>query len=154
MGDYGLHTSIWAAKRNGEAQDTRSSGDWTCPSCSFSNFQRRTECFRCSFTPASSGFKDIAMERNGYGSPDMMPPPQDTDPQSGMGGHENIRGGFQAHITPGLIENHTQHIPKVNTERTGLYTSRWAPRNSGGRPKVSEGGEVWTKVRLRSPDSS
>lgn len=28
-------------------------GDWTCPSCGFSNFQRRTACFRCSF-PASS----------------------------------------------------------------------------------------------------
>ncbi|ABN65209.2 Asparagine-rich protein (ARP protein), partial [Scheffersomyces stipitis CBS 6054] len=28
-------------------------GDWTCPSCGFSNFQRRTHCFRCSF-PASS----------------------------------------------------------------------------------------------------
>ena len=24
-------------------------GDWTCPSCGFSNFQRRTACFRCSF---------------------------------------------------------------------------------------------------------
>ena len=24
-------------------------GDWTCPSCGFSNFQRRTSCFRCSF---------------------------------------------------------------------------------------------------------
>ncbi|KAG0668526.1 hypothetical protein C6P45_004622 [Maudiozyma exigua] len=24
-------------------------GDWTCPSCGFSNFQRRTACFRCTF---------------------------------------------------------------------------------------------------------
>ncbi|BFZ54587.1 Asparagine-rich protein (ARP protein) [Savitreella phatthalungensis] len=24
-------------------------GDWTCPACGFSNFQRRTACFRCSF---------------------------------------------------------------------------------------------------------
>lgn len=28
-------------------------GDWNCPSCGFSNFQRRTACFRCSF-PATS----------------------------------------------------------------------------------------------------
>lgn len=28
-------------------------GDWTCPSCGFSNFQRRIACFRCSF-PATS----------------------------------------------------------------------------------------------------
>ena len=29
-------------------------GDWNCPSCGFSNFQRRTACFRCSF-PAMQG---------------------------------------------------------------------------------------------------
>jgi hypothetical protein len=152
MGDRGLHTSVWAGKCNGEAQYTRRPGDWTCPSCGFSNFQRRTECLRCSFTPTSAGSKDDAMEANGYGPPDMMPPPQGMDPQSGIGGLEK-RGGFQAHITPGLIENHTQHIHKVNNERTGLYTSRWAPHSSSGRPKVSDGGEVWTKVRLRSRDS-
>lgn len=28
-------------------------GDWNCPSCGFSNFQRRTACFRCSY-PANS----------------------------------------------------------------------------------------------------
>ncbi|CAR28774.1 hypothetical protein ZYGR_0U01330 [Zygosaccharomyces rouxii] len=28
-------------------------GDWNCPSCGFSNFQRRTACFRCSF-PATT----------------------------------------------------------------------------------------------------
>jgi len=135
MGDRGLHTSVWAAKRNGETQHTRP-GDWTCPSCGFSNFQRRTECFRCSFTPAGADFKDDATERNGHRPPYVMPPPQDIHP-----------------LTSGLIENHTQHIPKVNSERTGLYTSRWAPRNSSGRPKVLDSGEVWIKVRLRSPVS-
>src|SRR5271170_7354262 len=29
-------------------------GDWTCPSCGFSNFQRRTACFRCSYPSSSS----------------------------------------------------------------------------------------------------
>ena len=29
-------------------------GDWSCPSCGFSNFQRRTACFRCSFPAASA----------------------------------------------------------------------------------------------------
>lgn len=37
-------------------------GDWTCPSCAFSNFQRRTACFRCSF-PASSA---VQVNKNGY----------------------------------------------------------------------------------------
>jgi hypothetical protein len=155
MGDRGLQTSVWATKFSEEAQYTRRPGDWTCPSCGFSNFQRRTECFRCSFTPTptSAGFRDDAIERNGYGLPDMMPPPQRMVPESGIGGHEKIRGGFQAHITPGLIDNRIQHIPKVNNERNGLYTSRWAPRNSSGRPKISDGEEVWTKVCLRSPGS-
>src|SRR5436190_8374001 len=31
-------------------------GDWTCPSCGFSNFQRRTACFRCSYpSPSAQG---------------------------------------------------------------------------------------------------
>lgn len=29
-------------------------GDWTCPSCGFSNFQRRTACFRCQY-PSGQG---------------------------------------------------------------------------------------------------
>lgn len=29
-------------------------GDWNCPSCGFSNFQRRTACFRCAF-PVPNG---------------------------------------------------------------------------------------------------
>lgn len=29
-------------------------GDWNCPSCGFSNFQRRTACFRCSFPAVSA----------------------------------------------------------------------------------------------------
>ncbi|CAI5757489.1 unnamed protein product [Candida verbasci] len=37
-------------------------GDWTCPSCGFSNFQRRTHCFRCSF-PASSA---VAIQESMY----------------------------------------------------------------------------------------
>ena len=44
-------------------------GDWTCPSCGFSNFQRRTACFRCSF-PASSAaaVQESIYTANGNGS--------------------------------------------------------------------------------------
>ncbi|ODQ81712.1 hypothetical protein BABINDRAFT_159964 [Babjeviella inositovora NRRL Y-12698] len=38
-------------------------GDWTCPSCGFSNFQRRTACFRCSFPAASAA----AVQESMYG---------------------------------------------------------------------------------------
>lgn len=48
-------------------------GDWTCPSCGFSNFQRRTACFRCSF-PAMAAAPDPMGYGYGYGPPSMMPP--------------------------------------------------------------------------------
>ncbi|ODV65906.1 hypothetical protein HYPBUDRAFT_96996, partial [Hyphopichia burtonii NRRL Y-1933] len=44
-------------------------GDWTCPSCGFSNFQRRTACFRCSF-PATSAVtiqETIQLHNHGHG---------------------------------------------------------------------------------------
>ncbi|KAG6981164.1 putative RNA-binding protein [Fusarium oxysporum f. sp. conglutinans] len=56
-------------------------GDWTCPSCGFSNFQRRTACFRCSFPAVGAGpSNDMGGGNNnygggyGYGPPAMMPP--------------------------------------------------------------------------------
>ena len=48
-------------------------GDWTCPSCGFSNFQRRTACFRCSF-PAIGAAADPMGYPYGYGPPSVVPP--------------------------------------------------------------------------------
>ncbi|KAK5733728.1 Asparagine-rich protein (ARP protein) [Elasticomyces elasticus] len=43
-------------------------GDWTCPSCGFSNFQRRIACFRCSFAgPDPYGGQGYGMPQNPYG---------------------------------------------------------------------------------------
>ncbi|KAI5951036.1 NRP1 [Candida jiufengensis] len=47
-------------------------GDWTCPSCGFSNFQRRTHCFRCSF-PASSA---VAIQESIYSNGPRRQEPQ------------------------------------------------------------------------------
>ncbi|KAJ5706662.1 hypothetical protein N7488_006463 [Penicillium malachiteum] len=58
-------------------------GDWTCPSCGFSNFQRRTACFRCSF-PAMAAAPDPMGYGYGYGPPSMMP--------AHMGGHGHGMG--------------------------------------------------------------
>ncbi|KAL1297783.1 hypothetical protein AAFC00_006319 [Neodothiora populina] len=64
-------------------------GDWTCPSCGFSNFQRRTACFRCSF-PAMQAPPD--MYGYGYGAhPGMMGPP----------GHHMSHGHGMGHMRGG-----------------------------------------------------
>lgn len=62
-------------------------GDWTCPSCGFSNFQRRTACFRCSFPAVHGGPgpDNIGYGGYGYGGPHMMP-------QHHMGGHHGGHG--------------------------------------------------------------
>lgn len=61
-------------------------GDWSCPSCGFSNFQRRTACFRCSFpaVPAGPG-ADPMFGYQGYPPTSMI---QSQPPSMGHGaGH-------------------------------------------------------------------
>ncbi|KAK4227093.1 hypothetical protein QBC38DRAFT_509937 [Podospora fimiseda] len=62
-------------------------GDWTCPSCGFSNFQRRTACFRCSFPAVSTGPSGEMGYGYGYGPPPMM------SHGHNMGGHHGHGGG-------------------------------------------------------------
>ena len=57
-------------------------GDWNCPSCGFSNFQRRTACFRCSFPAAGANVDPYS----GYGQYNQY-----------GGGHH---GGYQQHHHP------------------------------------------------------
>ncbi|QSS58089.1 hypothetical protein I7I51_07511 [Histoplasma capsulatum] len=64
-------------------------GDWTCPSCGFSNFQRRTACFRCSFPAVGTGPDPMGYGGYGYGPPSMMPPPHH---MGHHGGHVHTRG--------------------------------------------------------------
>ena len=62
-------------------------GDWTCPSCGFSNFQRRTACFRCSFPAMGAGpdpyGAQYGMQQNPYGG--------------GYGGHPGMIGAPHMH---------------------------------------------------------
>ncbi|KAG5520002.1 hypothetical protein PMAC_001078 [Pneumocystis sp. 'macacae'] len=43
-------------------------GDWNCPFCGFSNFQRRTVCFRCSFSTYSANMNNDPMMTYSYPS--------------------------------------------------------------------------------------
>ncbi|KAF3760148.1 hypothetical protein M406DRAFT_296790 [Cryphonectria parasitica EP155] len=67
-------------------------GDWTCPSCGFSNFQRRTACFRCSYPAVSAGPTGDMGYGYGYGPPAMMPPPHHVGHHGHMG-HGGRMGG-------------------------------------------------------------
>lgn len=78
-------------------------GDWTCPSCGFSNFQRRTACFRCSFPAMGSGPQEMGGAGGpggygyGYGPPHMMgPPPHHGGHHGGHMGHGGRMGGSGA----------------------------------------------------------
>jgi hypothetical protein len=80
-------------------------GDWNCPSCGFSNFQRRTACFRCSFPamqqgPPGGDTMQYGGYGGGYGHPGMMGPPQHHMGHGGHGGHGmgggHMRGGAGA----------------------------------------------------------
>lgn len=68
-------------------------GDWTCPSCGFSNFQRRTACFRCSFPAMAAAPDPVGYGAYGYGPPSMMPPHMHGGGGGGGGGHGMGHGG-------------------------------------------------------------
>lgn len=77
-------------------------GDWTCPSCGFSNFQRRTACFRCSYPahPAGPG-ADPSMGYNQYGYPHMMQHGNHGHHPGGHGhGYGHGHGHHQGHHPP------------------------------------------------------
>lgn len=71
-------------------------GDWNCPSCGFSNFQRRTACFRCSFPAAGSQADPYGYGAYGYGPPHMMGHP----PHMGHHGHSMHHGRGGAGVVP------------------------------------------------------
>jgi hypothetical protein len=132
MSGRGLQKSIWAP-RAGETNSFRRPGDWECSSCHFSNFQSRTQCFRCAFVPSVGGLASSD--------------PTVTDGNPGTHttslGHRNTIPQTPLDTTP---VDHPQ-IRYPRGEERGLSTSRWAPRNYAGRPNTNSR-EVWTRARL------
>lgn len=73
-------------------------GDWTCPSCGFSNFQRRTACFRCSFPAMGASQPDPYGGQGGYGMPHNPYGQQQGYGHPGMmGGHGGHHGHGHGH---------------------------------------------------------
>ncbi|EGV64071.1 hypothetical protein CANTEDRAFT_122140 [Yamadazyma tenuis ATCC 10573] len=79
-------------------------GDWTCPSCGFSNFQRRTACFRCSFPTTSAVTFSEHLHPNGPRR-QTSAPPERIDKQN-MGGiyYDSYHG--QGHHRPNSAGGH------------------------------------------------
>lgn len=141
MAERGLHASIWASRGNGDTRYGPRPGDWECPTCGFSNYQRRTECFRCS----QKGLKDVSA--NGHVSRSTTPNsytgkiPQ----ESGSWARGGISGSGGSSVQK---EDSTSNGSHLSAGEQGLAMSRWAPRNYDGRPKVIDKRQVWTRVRL------
>lgn len=147
MEDRTLHTSIWARKSNRDAQYFRRTGDWVCPSCGFLNFQRRTECIRCSHTASGASSTTDNVGEAEHGSSKAIPSRHDPSHHDSNGDHDEVRGGdSQMHMTSETTEDSTKCIPNANSKGSGLSTSRWAPWNSSKKPNAWDGGEVWTRV--------
>lgn len=66
-------------------------GDWTCPSCGFSNFQRRTACFRCSYPAMGHGPGENVSQGGGGGGYGYGYAP------NVMGGGHHMGGGGHGH---------------------------------------------------------
>jgi hypothetical protein len=147
MAERGLHASIWASATNGDVRYGPWPGDWDCPACGFSNYQRRTECFRCSH----KGLKEVSA--NGYAPPNTTPkPPLNTKiPKEGGGWDEASRA--RSGGSSWQKENSTWNASQVSSGERGLAMSRWAPRNYNGRAKAADKSEVWTRVCLVLPSS-
>jgi hypothetical protein len=76
-------------------------GDWTCPSCGFSNFQRRTACFRCSY-PAMQAAPPSEMNMGfSYGFPPAPPPMMPHFGNHNTAGTITNRLGASAPFRPG-----------------------------------------------------
>jgi hypothetical protein len=134
MSDRGLDTSIWAARGNGNTGSFTRPGDWNCPSCGFSNFQRRTECMRCSSsragTPRSNTPAVTTIQQN------IIPPQIEH-----VGG---LEGQYGVSSNPAV--SMMRAPPQDQRLEKGLADSFWAPRNQGAGAKKADGHQIWTKV--------
>ena len=145
MSKNGLHASVWAPKQGGDVHYNNRLDDWTCPSCGFSNFQWRTECFRCSFSKGSNKQDTVS------DLPEMTSVPKS---------YQNIkqdhgqRTDFTIHNILGAKGNAEDDFVRYNSDKGGLSTSRWAPRNYDRNIKETGEVQVWTRVCWEMPDSS
>ncbi|KAK2624917.1 hypothetical protein QTJ16_005286 [Diplocarpon rosae] len=126
-GDSGLQQSIWAGSGAASASLNARAANWKCPSCGFSNYKWRANCFRCLFT---AGF---------VLSPCLVVPQPAHAPQ---------RSTYVAPYTK-LLQTQEGTISAtagVRNGRNGLSVSIWAPRNADKRENPRGHRKVWTRT--------
>ncbi|KAH6713463.1 hypothetical protein BKA61DRAFT_675708 [Leptodontidium sp. MPI-SDFR-AT-0119] len=124
MGDNGLQKSRWANSSGSTAYSNERPGDWNCTTCSFSNFQWRTSCFRC-----SAGLRDAQTKTF---QQKIAPSLQTSKYQNG-----SIPQGEGKPKSA-----NTAPLPCTN----GLAVSRWAPRNVNRTDVAQPAEKVWTRT--------
>ena len=170
MNGRGLQDSRWASPARGIekqgsntwASDTPRDGDWICVSCSFSNFQWRTECFRCRNKRYQSEVNeavDALASKLDYSAPNDLNNWESMAQIETRGSSERLSsslpkhtgGGFELETTPlnGSLSGYSTPNRKGDTwaalgKGGGLATSRWAPKHSNGRSNGDT--QVWTRV--------
>ncbi|CCF56385.1 hypothetical protein KAFR_0B00870 [Kazachstania africana CBS 2517] len=78
-------------------------GDWSCPSCGFSNFQRRTACFRCSFPAPSNGHINIKSQNNSHH-------PEITSEHNTEGSQQNNTNRANASFNNSMYRYNTRYV--------------------------------------------
>lgn len=115
-------------------------GDWNCPSCGFSNFQRRTSCFRCSF-PAAGG---AGMNNNGY----MKNPLQPHNAQAGS----QQQAAYKMRTPAGLQAMQVQSGPHMGQPQQQQQQQQRMRYNQGQRFGQGQQHQGGSNVPFRAGD--
>lgn len=138
MAERGLHASIWASAPNEDGRSGPQPEDWDCPACGFSNYRRRTECFRCSY----KGLIEV--------SANVHAPPNTTKLHNPE--FQQECGGWDGRVYSGgscWQKDSTRTSSHLKSGEQGLAMSRWAPRKYNGRAMPAS--DVWIRVMFGVP---
>ncbi|TID15462.1 hypothetical protein CANINC_004428 [Pichia inconspicua] len=109
-------------------------GDWNCPSCGFSNFQRRTACFRCTFPAASAA----TVQESIYAGEDIMTnnqkPRNELSPMNNYTGYYSNVGNANLN---GFVSNYNNTYGNNNFNTSGSTNgnnSSYSSRQSSNVP--------------------
>ncbi|TVY45598.1 Uncharacterized protein LOCC1_G006169 [Lachnellula occidentalis] len=154
----GLSASIWAPKK-GDHYGPKP-GDWHCV-CGYSNFASRTVCNKCTAPRGNDG-------HHSFGHASGMIPQRQTSGHLNAANQVYVTGHAHAPVDYSWQSIHQEHptalksshgnqprtvqtsdslaIDLLDSQKYGLATSRWAPKNYRSRRQQSDEPEIWTRT--------